>query len=93
MATRKNRFPHETDTAPGAGKPHTERTSGPAPKNKRERSEAPTLPPPPKSKRSKSPPPRSSTVKPKGSRGRDSGGAEVDEVVADLTRDPRREKD
>ena len=96
MAARKNRFPPEADTQPGASAPRTPigRTSGPAPRSKRERSEAPTIPPPPKSKRSKSPPGASRpTSKPRRPRQPDAPHAAVDEVVADLTKDPRRERE
>ena len=95
---KKNRFPPEAETQPGASRSKTPvgRTSGPAPKSKRERSEVPTLPPP-KSKRGKTPDPRTSGVKskrpPRQSDGARDGGASVDEVVADMTKDPRRERD
>jgi hypothetical protein len=94
---KKNRFPPEADTQPGASsRSPAARTSGPAPKSKRERSEVPTLPPPPKSKRGKPAEPKSSGIKsrrPRAPGATGEGGASVDEVVADLTKDPRRERE
>jgi len=113
---RKQPFPPEADTQPDIQRP-----SGPAPKSKRARADAPTVPPP-KAKRGKgaeAPPakttskanmPRTSVSKgslAKASEPRNSGirsrrppstkrdpsGAAVDEVTADLSRDPRRERD
>ena len=94
---KKNRFPPEAETQPGASaRPSTGRTSGPAPKSKRERSEIPTLPPPPKSKRGKPAEPKTSGIKsrrPRAPNAAGEGGASVDEVVADLSKDPRRERE
>jgi len=98
---RKNRFPPEPDTEPELRKaPEVgERTSGLAPKKRRHPSEAPTDPPPPP------PPPttrrggksterpRTSGVQQRKGRTSDTPAATVDEVVADLSKDPRREKD
>ena len=70
-------------------RPDKRRSSG----SKRARSEAPTVPPP-KSKRSKK-----ADTKTSGTRSRkpspkaDASGATVDEVTADLSKDPRREHD
>jgi hypothetical protein len=71
------------------------RPSGPAPKGKRD---APTLPPPPKSKRAKEV--KGADTKSSGIRSRRPGpkkgegpGATVDEVTADLSKDPRRDRD
>jgi hypothetical protein len=99
---RKERFPTtEPDTVPRTQRSKTAtRQSGPAPKGARERSEAPTLPPPPSE-----PPPterqkraatrrtealRASNVR---SKRPTIPAATVDEVTADLSRDPRRERD
>jgi hypothetical protein len=85
---RKQPFPAEADTDPAP-----QRASGRAPKGKREEPLPPTVPPP-RAKRSKAP-----DAKTSGTRSRraapknDEGGATVDEVVADLSRDPRRERD
>ncbi len=100
---KKDRFPHEADTAPGHKKPGT---SGPAPKRRHSQS-ADTLPPPPPSSRrkpptarptrpsmrSKSSPKTSGISKKRKPHESDIPGATVDEVVADMSRDPRREKD
>lgn len=101
---KKDRFPPEHDTQPAlrrAGTPTTKmpRASGPAPTNRALAPDAPTEPPP-RSKRQK---PAQRTSKPESARtsgvksGRPGragpGGATVDEVVADLSRDPRREDD
>ena len=90
---KKHKFPPEPETQPNRAPPGA-RTSGPAPKSKRERSEAPTLPPPPKSKRGKPSEPRTSGIKSRRpARADDRPGARVDEVVADLSKDPRRERE
>lgn len=90
--TRKQRFPPEASTRPEHGsKPGLTHQSGPAPKGKRERAEAPTEPPPPPSKKpSRAPKPGASDVRRVKAA---PAAATVDEVTADLTRDPRREKD
>jgi hypothetical protein len=97
---RKKRFPPEPDTQPDVRpKVTTTHHSGPAPKSLRQRAEADTLPPP-----EEPPPPtkRSGKPSPKGQRPRVSdvrgvkpapGAATVDEVTADMSRDPRRERD
>ena len=96
---RKKRFPPEHDTQPDVRPKVSTHHSGPAPKSVRQRAEADTLPPP-----SQPPPPtkRSGKPSPKGQRPRVSdvrgvkpapGAATVDEVTADLSRDPRRERD
>jgi hypothetical protein len=95
---KKNRFPPEPETQPDLSRKRpTARTSGAAPKSKRARSEAPTIPPPappPPSKRGdKAGEPRPSGIKARKSRTTDSPGAKVDEVTADLSRDPRRERE
>jgi hypothetical protein len=86
--TNKQPFPPEPDTQPDV------RGSGPAPKIRRGRTSESTVPPPTKVRRSaaaetkasgirsRRPPPRS-----------DAAGAAVDEVTADLSKDPRRERD
>jgi hypothetical protein len=98
---RKKRFPPEPDTRPAVRpKVSTPHPSGPAPKSIRQRAEAKTLPPPP----SEPPPPtkRSGKPSPMARRPRASdvrevnpapGAATVDEVTADLSQDPRRERD
>jgi len=92
---RKQPFPPEADTQPDMRRP-----SGPAPKSKRQ-AEAATVPPP-RSKRAKGtetktsgvrsrkPPPNPSSPPKKKD---DASGAKVDEVTADLSKDPRRERD
>ncbi|MGO9836937.1 MAG: hypothetical protein ACLP1X_22300 [Polyangiaceae bacterium] len=94
---RKQRFPPEADTKPdhSPNGPETRR-SGPAPKSKRDRAEAPTIPPPKISERASGR---------KASEGRNSGmrakkreqsahpAATVDEVTADMSKDPRRERE
>jgi hypothetical protein len=94
--TRKRTVPKEGPTKPGRKKVDEERearTSGPAPKKKHP-SEVPTLPPPPPSSSSKggrkSIEPRMSGFRP---RKPSTVAATVDEVTADLSRDPRRDKD
>ena len=87
---RKQPFPPEATTQPDMRRP-----TGPAPKSKRE-AEVVTVPPP-KSKR-----PKPTDTKTSGIRSRkppppkkkdDDRGASVDEVTADLSKDPRRERD
>jgi hypothetical protein len=94
---KRIRFPPEPETQPDLSRKRpTARTSGAAPKSKRARSEAPTLPPsaPPPSKRGqKAGEPRPSGVKARKPRTTDSPGATVDEVTADLSKDPRRERE
>jgi hypothetical protein len=97
---RKKRFPPEEDTRPDLKRPKDPVThqSGPAPKDVRERAEAPTIPPP------SAPPPTKRSGRPAGKTGRGRvsdvrevdhgpGAATVDEVTADLSKDPRRERD
>jgi hypothetical protein len=70
------------------------RPSGPAPKNKRQ-AEVATVPPP-KSKRVKGTDTKTSGIrsrKPAAPKADDASGATVDEVTADLSKDPRRERD
>ncbi len=87
---KKNPFPPEPVTQPDLS---GTRASGPAPKGKRARTEAPTQPPP-KARRATgtAEPPRNSGLR---ARKSDAGPprAEVDEVTADLSKDPRRERD
>ncbi len=87
---RKQPFPPEPPTQPDlhAGAGAQRQVSGAAPKSKH--SQAPTVPP--KGKKA-APEPRSSGVAPRRSRKTDAPGATVDEVVADLSKDPRRERD
>jgi hypothetical protein len=81
-------------TKPGVRRPkeHAQRQSGPASKDKRSKHEAPTLPPPPPKASSKPgrDPTKTSYVRP---RKRRESAATIDEVTADLSKDPRREKD
>jgi hypothetical protein len=85
---RKQPFPPEPDTQPDMRRP-----SGPAPKNKRARTEVETVPPP-KTKRSKANDTKTSGIRSrKPSPKRDGSGATIDEVTADLSKDPRRERD
>jgi hypothetical protein len=92
---KRNRFPPESETQPDVSRKRpTARTSGAAPKSKRARAEAPTLPPPPPSKRGEKPAePRPSGMKTRKPRTTDSPGAKVDEVTADMSKDPRRERE
>jgi hypothetical protein len=99
---KRNRFPPEPDTEPELqrSKPGV-RTSGAAPKGKRH-SES-TLPPPKSThgggaktagkKTNKPDATRTSGVKSKRPRSGGTSGAVVDEVVADMSKDPRRDKD
>jgi hypothetical protein len=100
MASRKHRFPPEPDTRPEnrPTKVPAAHPSGPAPKDHRARAEAPTMPPPtlpPSTKKVA----RRSSRPPEGERVSHvqkverKGAATVDEVTADLSKDPRREKD
>ena len=100
--SQKRRFTPEPVTKPATrrAKGLAVRTSSPVPKNKRERAEAPTVPPPGMAKeqrRSRSPE-EATEPRPSGMRSRRlaqtiSPAATVDEVVADLSKDPRREHD
>jgi hypothetical protein len=67
--------------------------SGPTPKVKRSRSEAPTEPPPTRKGSKAVDTKTSGTRSRRPSPGRDGAGATVDEVTADLSKDPRRERD
>ncbi len=97
---KKDRFPHEADTAPGKGSTDRPKagTSGPAPKRAHSQS-APTLPPPPPSSRSgkasrrPTARPKTSSIKKRAPHESTIPGATVDEVVADMSKDPRHEKD
>jgi hypothetical protein len=89
---RKQPFPPEADTQPEMRRP-----SGPAPKSKRA---SQTTVPPPKSKRAKgTEKPPATDTKNSGIRSRkppakkDGAGASIDEVTADLSKDPRRDRD
>src|SRR5258708_36578841 len=103
---RKDRFPQEPDTIPkpGASKTasKTARQSGPAPKGSRERSEAPTLPPPGREGATAQRSARGGAATRKGPNSRAASGrsvkggmpaATVDEVTAALSNDPRRGQD
>lgn len=85
---RKQPFPPEPPTQPDMHRKGPPRASGAAPKNKRM---ATTVPP--KGKKGAANEPRSSGVAPRRSKSSDASGATVDEVVADLSKDPRRERD
>jgi hypothetical protein len=85
---RKQPFPPEADTQPDM------RPSGPAPKSKRQADVATV--PPPKTKRAKGADTKTSGIrsrKPPPKKDDTSGAAAVDEVTADLSKDPRRERD
>ncbi len=101
--SRKKCFPREGDTKPAIARPKLPevRRSGPAPKTKRELAEAPTLPPPPLDPKEEAPVTRQSG-RGNAANNRTSGprprkpvhpSATVDEVTADLSKDPRREVD
>jgi hypothetical protein len=89
--TPKQPFPPESETQPDV------RASGAAPKIKRDRSAASTVPPPPKPKKSTGSETKTSGIRsrkpPAKSDPAGASGATVDEVTADLSRDPRRERD
>jgi hypothetical protein len=81
--------------------------SGPAPRGSRERTEPSTEPPPAKARsprgstkpppaaaaRDTKPPRRSGPTRLSGTKQNRRGAATVDEVTADLSKDPRRERD
>jgi hypothetical protein len=98
---RKERFPPEADTQPEVlrAKVLAARRSERAPKRPDQRAEAPTEPPPPpaRAKGSSSVPRETTDSRPSGMRTRRHSktgpSATVDEVVADLSQDPRRERD
>jgi hypothetical protein len=95
---RKKGFPQEGDTKPGRPKPPEPRRSGPAPSTKREASEAPTLPPPaieevPPTRPSGRAAARNSGLRSRKPATSDHPSATVDEVTADMSKDPRREVD
>jgi hypothetical protein len=97
---RKKGFPQEDETKPGVArrKAPESRRSNPAPKTKRELSEAPTLPPPPieevpPTRRSGRPGDRTSGMRTRKPAVSDHPSATVDEVTADMSKDPRREAD
>jgi len=100
--SQKRRFTPEPVTKPAirrAKAPPPVRTSSPVPKSKRERSEAPTIPPPaaPHEQRRTRKADEKDDVRHSDIRSRRSKAptpaATVDEVVADLSHDPRREQD
>ena len=94
---RKNPFPPEADTKPESVRPRKRQESAPAPKSRRERSEAPTLPPPHGEPTPPDPGSSSAAVASRASDVRPTkrrmAAATVDEVTADLSKDPRRERD
>jgi hypothetical protein len=95
---RKQVFPPEPDTQPDIlrAKALTNRKGGAGARKTDDRSERPTDPPPAKKGRA-SVPPRKDGERLSGLRARRPGktapAATVDEVVADMSRDPRRERD
>jgi hypothetical protein len=101
--SRKKGFPNEQDTKPGVARPKLPETrrSSPAPKTKRELAEAPTLPPPPiekepatrRSGRAAATGDRNSGMRSRKPARSVHPSATVDEVTADLSKDPRREVD
>jgi hypothetical protein len=86
---RKQPFPPESPTEPDLTRPKPPRSSGAAPRSKR--SQAPTVPP--KTKKGATTEPRTSGVVSRRSKKAGAPGAAIDEVVADLSKDPRRERD
>jgi hypothetical protein len=99
--SQKRRLTPEPVTKPATrrAKGQPTPTSSPVPKSKRERSEAPTLPPPRARGQERDP---GSVADPNDARHsgmrarrptRSTPAATVDEVVADLSKDPRREHD
>jgi hypothetical protein len=93
---RKPRFPQEPETRPDSRRPKAPIThkSGPAPKDVREKSEAPTLPPPGEgAERASRKPARADRNSGFRSTRNNIPGATVDEVTADMSKDPRRERD
>jgi hypothetical protein len=97
---RKERFPPEAETQPDVlrAKGLAARRSGMAPKKNDDRSERPTEPPP-ATKREKGAAPaggeaRSAVMRTgRPVKRKPQAAAAVDEVVADMSRDPRRERD
>jgi hypothetical protein len=102
---RKQPFPPETYADPGMrAAPGAPRQSGPAPKGRRERPLPSTVPPPKhrkggtkgadtKPSPTKAPDARGSAAQRRKGSKDGTAGATVDEVVADLSKDPRRERD
>ncbi len=97
---RKKGFPQEEDTKPNIARPPAPevRQSAPVPKTKRELSEAPTIPPPPIEEVPPTRPSGRPVGRTSGMRSRkpvksEHPSATVDEVTADLSKDPRREAD
>jgi hypothetical protein len=97
---RKERFPPEPDTQPDVlrAKSLAKRHSVAAPKTPEDRREMPTEPPPPPKKRVTLRPGKGTDDRASGMRARrpirsEAPAATVDEVVADMSRDPRRERD
>ncbi len=95
---RKPRFPPEPTTQPDSVRPKGPAThrSGPAPKDAREKSEAPTMPPPAGATGRPSARPRRPANRESGVERRKPTmlpAATVDEVTADMSKDPRRERD
>jgi hypothetical protein len=101
LMSQKRRFTPEPVTKPATRRPKAPpvRTSTPVPKSKRERAEAPTIPPPgrPKQERGTHVTSDANDVRHSGMRARrpsrSAPAATVDEVVADLSKDPRRDHD
>ena len=104
---RKKPFPPEADTEPDLRRGKAARPeSGPAPKGSHERMEPGTDPPParargqggstkppPAAARDTKPPRRSGPTHLSSTKQNRRGAATVDEVTADLSKDPRRERD
>jgi hypothetical protein len=93
---RKPPFPPEPETRPDSRKPKSSiaRKSSPVPKDARERSEAPTMPPPKRrSDRPSGRPRRADRTSGVQSTKPAMPAATVDEVTADLSKDPRHERD
>ena len=96
---RKERFPPEADTQPEVlrAKVLAARRSERAPKKPDERAEKPTQPPPPPAERGSTKQrigdSRHSGMRTTRRQGKSTPAATVDEVVADMSQDPRRERD
>lgn len=89
-------WPPEPDTRPNRKAPSAAgvQRGNPAPKSARERSEAPTVPPPPKpEKRSPSRESRAKSVSNVRATRPATNAATVDEVTADMSKDPRRDNE
>ncbi len=90
---RKQPFPQEAKTAPDVRRSKTARTSHAAPKTREERARASTLPPKAHDSDERTRERRSGVRAGKRSKRAEMPAATVDEVTADMSKDPRRERD